>query len=288
MGIIQCVNPDRTERGCQIVIRPMSKPKAIAAQWQNKTCKCGYLLRHVPCKVHIKVTQWSEGFIFHHSGSHDHPRPPEIRIDNDAKAEFTDLILSNPNIKPTALSVGGKNRKPVSDISSTLHNIHRVGRERKAVLKREGIGGPVNGDEWLEKWSDFLETNEEIIYGKEFGGEMVITLQNRTMRDFVLELPIYRANDPVAGLQTDGMHKYFQLPNSILISTSTYSPLLSSWVPVMWSYSNGSTQQHYYHHFRCLFRSIRDARRIAGQDFAVDDVAMVCDIYLNHVILISL
>jgi hypothetical protein len=61
---------------------------------------------------------------------------------------------------------------------------------------------------------------------------------------------------PVNGLVSDAAHGYWADRNSLLIITSCHSPLLFCWVPVIFSYSNGATAEHYKVHFLALLQSI--------------------------------
>jgi hypothetical protein len=276
-GVIVCSNPNRqTERGCRYAIHPMSRPNRIQEQWQDKFCLCGYSLIHIECSVDMVITKWAEGYMVKHSGQHDHPRPPNVtRMDRDAEERFKDLVIDNPDVKPLKLSVGGADREPATKIASVYHNVQRVSRDRQKVLKKAGVYSSKSEGNTMERLADFLKEKGKMVCGKEIGNEIVFTLQNKTMQEFILGPVIFQPGEHLSGLQTDGAHKYFALDNAILICTSTYSSILRRWVPVMFSYSNGSTVQHYYHHFVCLFQSIREIQRIHSQNIDDEDLNMV-------------
>ncbi|KAJ6543120.1 hypothetical protein B0H19DRAFT_1239236 [Mycena capillaripes] len=77
-------------------------------------------------------------------------------------------------------------------------------------------------------------------------------------------------NDAIGGLVSDAAHRYWRIGNSLLIITSTYEPVhLKCWVPVLITYSNGGTAEHYRIHFFELFWSFAeqaDKRRVAVTD----------------------
>ncbi|KZT52878.1 hypothetical protein CALCODRAFT_440896 [Calocera cornea HHB12733] len=59
--------------------------------------------------------------------------------------------------------------------------------------------------------------------------------------------------------------------------SSTYSPDLHSWVPVLISYCNGQTQDHYCHHFEALFDCILQQCKKTNTPFEVKLLANVLD-----------
>lgn len=285
-GVIHCANPNRqTKNGCQYAIRPKTKLNKILEQYEDKNCPCGYQLEHYTCEVSMRILSWAGGYVVENSGEHLHIRPPNpSRNTQEAQDEFRELVLDNPTVKPLALSVGGSNRKPATEISTVFHNVQRVAHDRRKVLKASGTQPATNDIQVMEKLADFLRENGEMVRGKEIGDVMVFTIQNRTMRDFIIDVgAAYKQQGRVSGLQTDGAHKYWKLQTGVLICTSTYNTLLRSWVPVMFSYSNGTTASHYFHHFTCLFRSIREAQDTQEMEASDDDFEMVSSLHLESV-----
>ncbi|KIK62220.1 hypothetical protein GYMLUDRAFT_242903 [Collybiopsis luxurians FD-317 M1] len=62
--------------------------------------------------------------------------------------------------------------------------------------------------------------------------------------------------DPLHGILSDAAHKYWEDPNGHLIVSSIFSPLLVKWVPVLFTYANGATIDHYQYHFLILIQRV--------------------------------
>ncbi|TFK96617.1 hypothetical protein BDV98DRAFT_515312 [Pterulicium gracile] len=67
---------------------------------------------------------------------------------------------------------------------------------------------------------------------------------------------ILRINNQVYGLVSDEAHKTFRDRDKLLMTTSTYSPVIKQWLPVLYSFMNGLTTEHYRHHFLVLFQTL--------------------------------
>ncbi|TFK96619.1 hypothetical protein BDV98DRAFT_515367 [Pterulicium gracile] len=67
---------------------------------------------------------------------------------------------------------------------------------------------------------------------------------------------VLRVEEQVHGLVSDAAHKIFKDRSKLLITTSSYSPIIKRWLPVLYSFNNGGTIEHFRHHFLTLFRSL--------------------------------
>ncbi|THU80591.1 hypothetical protein K435DRAFT_636133, partial [Dendrothele bispora CBS 962.96] len=79
------------------------------------------------------------------------------------------------------------------------------------------------------------------------------------------------------GLLTDGAHKFWSAPNSILIITSAFSPITNMWVPGMFSFADGATTNHYKYHFVAVFQSLAQAALTKGIKITDEMFAIVVD-----------
>jgi hypothetical protein len=68
--------------------------------------------------------------------------------------------------------------------------------------------------------------------------------------------PVIRVK--VAGHVTDAAHGFWHDTKSLLICSSVYSCLMQCWTPIVITYSNGQTAEHYQCHFRVLIQSIAE------------------------------
>jgi hypothetical protein len=117
-------------------------------------------------------------------------------------------------------------------------------------------------DDWIEHHQDYVRyyCNEDGINVLCIQSSFMATL---ALRDVVnkyahpeeLELKL---EERITGHVTDAAHGFWQDSDSILIVTSCYTKTLLCWVPILISYANGQTADHYRRHFRVLFDSIRD------------------------------
>lgn len=70
--------------------------------------------------------------------------------------------------------------------------------------------------------------------------------------------------DKVNGLVNDAAHGWWKNRTSLLMVSSTYCPVLHCWVPGVLSYTNGSTERHFAHHFLALMMSIAEEAEKRG------------------------
>ncbi|KIK51992.1 hypothetical protein GYMLUDRAFT_251579 [Collybiopsis luxurians FD-317 M1] len=63
-------------------------------------------------------------------------------------------------------------------------------------------------------------------------------------------------DDPLQGILSDAAHKYWEDPDGCLIVSSTFSPLIQKWVPILFTYANGATAAHYEYHFLILIQGV--------------------------------
>lgn len=61
---------------------------------------------------------------------------------------------------------------------------------------------------------------------------------------------------PLQGIVSDAAHKFWKPKDAILIVSSTYCAATNSWMPVLESYSQGQSRDHYATHFFVLFEGI--------------------------------
>ena len=83
-------------------------------------------------------------------------------------------------------------------------------------------------------------------------------------------------NGPLNGLLSDAAHKYWEFPDGKLIVTSIFNALMLKWVPVLFTYSDGTMADHYEYHFLNLIKSIVKDAMEQNIDIADDTFAMVC------------
>ncbi|KAJ7711631.1 hypothetical protein B0H16DRAFT_1816471 [Mycena metata] len=264
-GAIQC-----EDAACQIITRPQTRRAGIDKQLE-KSCACGAKLSHQPCEVISSLYTFKGGVYYQNGGTHLHPHPTvRLHLAKKEKDAFAHIVQENPTAGPLKLLVGrpGGNgaADSVADISPVLINAERIKYERRRVLKPTGGQG---GDNFVKEFGKFDKLNPNFVRTAQFGEVSVVALQTPFMASRLLK-SVLSANDGVDGVVSDAAHGYWRERNSLLIVSSTYEPThLKCWVPVLISYSNGGTAEHYRIHFFELFCSIAeeyDARKMELND----------------------
>ena len=221
---------------------------------------CRSTLLHRPCDVRAILHTWSGGVHYENQGVHAHERPPRVlHIDEDQRVQFERLVKVNPKTGPLGCLVGVAgpegNTESAADISDAFLNPHHIGMERRKI--KRGVDSGANGDPSLAAIAEFDRQNPDFITRSQFGLVTVISCQTSWMASQFIKN--YIEDEPINGSVNDAAHGWWSTPSSVLMTTSIYSPILSYWVPGMYSYSNGSSAEHW----KCHFRAVMDG--IAGR-----------------------
>jgi len=151
----------------------------------------------------------------------------------------------------------------VADISSVYLNTDCVASDRRKLKK----GHSSSADGFISDFVQFCADHPDFVVYEQLRVVMVICLQSPFMAAQLVHDSFQ--TDPVNGLVSDAAHGWWKLSSSLLVISSTYSPLLCCWVPGLFSYMNGASAEHYKCHFVVLFISI--ASEIKSSDVAVLD-----------------
>ncbi|KDR69362.1 hypothetical protein GALMADRAFT_77388, partial [Galerina marginata CBS 339.88] len=146
---------------------------------------------------------------------------------------------------------GGINgpQESVAEISPVLLNKDQIKAEKqKAKSKNKGP------EDFISQFSAFEEKHPGFIRSREFGSVTVITVQTDFMASLLVKME--DQEESINGIVSDAAHGYWKIKTNLLIISSVYCPPLQCWVPGIISYSNGSSQEHYLHHFLALFEGI--------------------------------
>ncbi|KAF5313015.1 hypothetical protein D9619_002316 [Psilocybe cf. subviscida] len=272
LGVIECDNPQ-----CHRVERAHVRPKDREAQLERE-CACGSIERiYIQCKCKSWLYKWAEGVYYIHQGIHDHKRPGQVlHLLPEERRRFEDIVQQNPDARPSALVTGPPGidgpQESVAKISPLLINADRVAKERDKVKNIPSDGG---GDQFIKAFADFDRDHPGFVVGSKLGDVTVISFQTPTMESILIKPDLLEK--PVNGIVSDATHKWFKDGSSFLIVSSVYCPELSSWAPVLMSFSNGQTTEHFRYHFKALFRII--AKQAVMHAITLNDnlFAMVMD-----------
>lgn len=178
------------------------------------------------------------------------------------------LSKKNPDARPSALVSGPPGidgpQESVAKISPLLINGDRVAKERAKVKNIPSDGG---GDQFIKAFAEFDRDHPGFVVGSKLGDVTVISFQTPTMESLLIKPDLLEK--PVNGIVSDATHKWFRDGGSLLFVSSVYCPDLSSWAPVLMSFSNRQTTEHFRYHFKALFRSI--AKQAAMHGIKLDD-----------------
>ncbi|THG94137.1 hypothetical protein EW026_g7276 [Hermanssonia centrifuga] len=204
---------------------------------------------------------------FEHRGHHSHSRlTHQLHLSGQERAEFEALVLANPTAGPLELCVGPRNLKgtgkSAADIALPLLSKDRIKVERNQI--RRGSKGDLKSlDASLVEFEEFCVEEDFVIQYPTIGPVSVISMQTAAMQsELIKDAPI--EDDAVNGIVTDAAHGFWQESKMLLLISSSYSSVLQMWMPVLISYMNGASADHYHHHFLALFRSIRDRANACG------------------------
>jgi hypothetical protein len=274
LGVIYCDSED-----CKIIVRPQTRAEGIGNQLLEK-CKCGAKLSHHDCGVVSVLWKYRHGVHYSNGGEHNHIRPTHVlHLLPDERARFDAIVATNPTVGPLGLLVGVPGlRGPgesVADISDVLLNADRIRKERQRVKKGESKGA----DGFLAEFAKFADKHPNFVIYSQIGVVSVIVLQSSFMASQLVRNGVL--DGPVNGLVSDAAHGYWLDRNALLIITSCHSPFLFCWVPAIFTYSNGSSAEHYKLHFLALFQSIaheaeREGINITDEMFAGVSFKTVC------------
>ncbi len=241
---------------CRIIVRPLTDKDAQERQMSQK-CRCGAELRYEPCQEGVTATihQYSGGTRIHyyHSGPHNHPRPThELHLTAKAEQVFRDIIKHHPSAKPSMLVAGlatldGPHTESTAKIAPPLVNKAWVAYEKRKTKK--------SGPHFLRDFAQFTKDCPDFLVQEiSHNGVKVTSFQTEFMQSQLAREII--EGKAVNGLVSDGAHGFWKERNNILIVSSAYSPVLHCWVPVLFTYSNGASAEHFEWHFFALFKSI--------------------------------
>ncbi|KAF9071317.1 hypothetical protein BDP27DRAFT_1419113 [Rhodocollybia butyracea] len=143
--------------------------------------------------------------------------------------------------------------------------------------KKKNGNGPTSAFGTFEKLQQWKQKHPDATCKDFVSNDIVcVTLQTDWMKQQLIP-DMSGITEPLGGLLTDAAHKYWEDPNGRLIVTSIYSPLIQKWIPVLFSYANGSTAPHYEYHFLILIESIAEVAADRGISFKDEHLLGVVD-----------
>ncbi|KAF9060861.1 hypothetical protein BDP27DRAFT_1429567 [Rhodocollybia butyracea] len=285
LGVLSCDNND-----CSIVMRPVTGGQSkIFSQLQRLgECSCGGQRKHIPCGSRSWLIQWGqEGdnittrkYRYVNGPAHTHSRfPNPARTTSAEDKRFREAYEQHPRTTATKMMVGVPTPTGFTPgaaehglkFANPAYTSYRTRRE-----KQKDGNGPTSAFGHFAKLKEWKKQNPTVTC-EEFTTPKVscISIQTPWMRSQALG--DLSNDEPVNGLVSDAAHKYWESPDGKLIVTSIFSPLILKWVPVLFTYSDGTTADHYEYHFLFLIRSIVQGAMHRGVNIEEALFAMVVD-----------
>ncbi|KAJ3723722.1 hypothetical protein C8R42DRAFT_531287, partial [Lentinula raphanica] len=202
---------------CSTIIRPQTLSGGIQRQLL-KRCRCNAKLRRELCDVKMVIWTWK-------GGKH---------------------LLVGPR------TLSGQ-RKSASNISPVYNNRDRIVKDRQRIINSAKYTG---GDKFISGFREFHQEHPSFVVHSIFGEINMICMQSDFMCSRLVKGISQCHREPVNGIVSDAAHGFWREHNSLLITSSVYEPELRCWIPILFSYSDGASIEHYTHHFLVLMLSI--------------------------------
>ncbi|KAI9090013.1 hypothetical protein DFS34DRAFT_585361, partial [Phlyctochytrium arcticum] len=247
--------------------------------------RCDGSLEHITCTVKMRwdMDVGSKKGVFRHVGVHLHEKPPAgIPLKTEVE-EFNQRVANNPERKPLQHLVGrtldpNDANAPISNISDSFLNRDRVAYLRKKVLIeldlwKSGSGGSLIHD--LRQMEE--EFGVQIASSSLQGANTHISIYTPFQQERVNDVdPLGVDGRTILGILTDMTYSFFA--DGYLISSVVYCHQVSRWVPVLYTFVEGQTTEHYEAHFLVLIKMVFD--RISDQGQADETLKQVVDFSL--------
>ncbi|KAF7315333.1 hypothetical protein MIND_00047900 [Mycena indigotica] len=158
--------------------------------------------------------------------------------------------------------------------SSVLNNLDRLKYERRKTLVAANRMKDQRFEEFLDglrakypDWTIEVHWNQRI---------HMIMFQSEWQRKMSIKDQI--KHEALNGIVSDACHDYWSNGKDLLFISSTYEPkFMKCWVPILMTYSNGATAEHYRIHFLKLMRGILRSAIQSNRPFTDSMVANVVD-----------
>ncbi|EGG01138.1 uncharacterized protein MELLADRAFT_92641 [Melampsora larici-populina 98AG31] len=267
LGVIKC-----SEATCPLAASPPTGARKITEGAEGKNCPisaCDGYQVHIECDAKCRVDteldadgneQWG---LLRHQGTHQHDWPESKKADPISKEKLKERVINDTKTGPLGLKVGlahlGNDPvHSVTDIHSSFGNADRLGYLRQMYLVEAGImtdtRDPEAGDKWLCTFMDWERKGLKVVSSSVAGPDAHITFQTGWMAEVLVE-PDKKSDTYTGGLLSNVTYRFFKI--GYLLTTSKYCETIKRWVPVLFSWLNGLTAEHYKVHFKNLLQQIQ-------------------------------
>lgn len=281
LGVLRC-----TDDHCPIVLRPVTGGQAKIKTQLARNCQCGAQLEHITCHSRSWTIQWGQDsnniatrqYRYINGTEHTHSRfPNPARTTSAEDKRFQAAYHARPKATTTQLMVGAPSvdgftpgaPEHGTKFANPAYTGYRLRRE-----KAKNGHGPTGGFQHFARLKEWKQKHPTVLCEDYTDSNMTcISVQTEWMRQ--QSLGDLSFNGPQNGLLSDAAHKYWESPDGKLIVTSIFNVLMLKWVPVLFTYSDGTTADHYEYHFLILIKSIVKEAKERNVDVTDELFAMV-------------
>ncbi|KAF5368795.1 hypothetical protein D9757_012291 [Collybiopsis confluens] len=273
LGLIHCTSPD-----CQIISRPRVKSEADRIHQLSGVCSCGPFCNsksHLICWGQIG-NDINTKYRHINGDAHIHSRLPHvIHFSKQEEEKFFSLVNNHPSLGPAALVVGPKTitgfGPGAADVAQAARNPDFVAYQRRKI-KSQAQGG----HSFLRQFSAWQQQHPGVVRTSITNEKVsIVSIQTEWIRDRIISETVTAG--PLNGMVSDGAHGYWNHSSLVLIITSTFSKKLQIWVPNLFTYSDGTSSEHYRYHFKGVFQSIAELAELKGVKLVDEMFEMVVD-----------
>ena len=162
--------------------------------------------------------------------------------------------------------------EPVRNISEAFTNLSRIAYYRRKIISESNIISKIahhHADDFIKDLTIFQEAHPDFIQRICLIKKVVITVQSKWMKAQLKELTRESSKNNL-GILSDTTYKFFH--QGFLLTSSIYSPVLSRWIPIVFSYIRKEDEEHMKEHFRFLMDCLQDEMTSAEFEEALNHV----------------
>ncbi|EGG04514.1 uncharacterized protein MELLADRAFT_88787 [Melampsora larici-populina 98AG31] len=183
-----------------------------------------------------------------------------------SKSQLKDMVVNDPKTGPLGLKVGRAHAgtdpiRTVVDVHPSFGNAERLGYLRRLFLVEAGLmpdsKDKDGGDRWLLQLIHWTTNGMRIVSESLKVEDIHISFQSKWMS----EVLVHEENGVSyeGGLLSDVTYRFFN--HGYLMTTSMYCEKIERFVPVLLTWMNGLSKDHYKSHFKTLLQQIKDTAK---------------------------
>jgi hypothetical protein len=263
LGVLEC-------QECGAITRPQVNFNGLQKQLSTPctVIGCGGAQKHVPCLSRSYLIQYGQigddtmtsRYHYINGTDHMHSRIPTVaRTTAYEDKKFQAAYENCPRATATQMMAGAPAPKGfgpgAAELGQKFANRDYTGYRLRWEQKKDG-NGLLSAFGTFNKLGNWKQQHPSVLCKEFISDNMVcLSLQTEWMRQQAIP-NMSSVDSPLHGILSDAAHKYWEDPNGRLIVSSVFSPVIQKWVPLLFTYANGATTEHYEYHFLILIEGI--------------------------------